>query len=133
MECLFCDIVNNKTHSFKVWENGDFFVFLDIAPINPGHILLIPKIHVEDIFVLPDDLFGRIFKVVKKLSEPLKQVTSAKRIGVAIEGLGVSHAHIHLVPIYKGNELNPERAKRASGIELEKMQKILLNSFKDLH
>jgi histidine triad (HIT) family protein len=132
MECLFCDIANNKTRSFKVWENEDFFAFLDIAPINPGHILLIPKIHAEDVFVLPGDLFGEIFQVVKKLAEPLRQATSAKRIGMAIEGLGVPHAHIHLVPIHKGNDLNPERAKRASEAELKEMQKILLNSFKDL-
>ena len=132
MECLFCNIANNKIPSFKVWENEDFFAFLDIAPINPGHILLIPKIHAEDAFVLPENIFGEIFQIVKKLAEPLKQATSAKRVGVAIEGLGVSHAHIHIVPIHKGNDLNPERAKRASKIELEKMQKILSSSFKDL-
>lgn len=132
MKCLFCDIVNSKIPSFKVWENEDFFAFLDIAPINLGHILLIPKAHVEDIFVLSEDIFGEIFQVVKKLAEPLKQATSAKKIGVAIEGLGVSHAHIHLVPIFKGNDLNPERAKKALLAELKKMQKILLNSFKHI-
>jgi histidine triad (HIT) family protein len=132
MECLFCNIASNKIPSFKVWEDEDFFAFLDIAPINPGHILLIPKIHAEDVFVLPEDLFGEIFQIAKKLIEPLKQATSAKRIGLAIEGLGVSHAHIHIVPIHKGNDLNPERAKRASEVELKEMQGILLNSFKNL-
>jgi len=87
---------------------------------------------VEDVFVLPEDIFGEIFQVAKKLAEPLKQATLAKRIGVAIEGLGVPHAHIHIVPMHKGNDLNPERAKRASEAELKEMQKILLNSFKDL-
>lgn len=132
MECLFCNIINKKIFSFKVWEDENFFAFLDTAPINPGHVLLVPKNHVEDIFVLPDYLFNEIFKATRKLAEPLKQVTSAKRIGIAIEGFSISHAHIHLVPVYKGNDLNPERARKASEAELDKMQKILSNRFKDL-
>ncbi|PIP27944.1 MAG: HIT family protein [Candidatus Moranbacteria bacterium CG23_combo_of_CG06-09_8_20_14_all_35_22] len=132
MKCLFCEIASNKITSFKVWENGEFFAFLDIAPINPGHILIIPKIHVKDVFSLSNDSYNRIFQVAKKLAKPLKKATLAKAIGLAIEGLGVSHAHIHLVPIHKGNDLNPERAKKASLAELKKMQKILLNSFKGL-
>lgn len=99
-------------------------------PINPGHLLIIPKNHMEGIFQLPDALFGEIFQVAKKLSEPLRQATSAKRIGLAIEGLGVPHAHIHLVPIHNGNELNPERAREASESELKKMQESLVEAFR---
>ncbi len=131
MECLFCSIASGKTFSYKVWENEDFFAFLDIIPINQGHILLIPKNHIEEIFDLPDNLFNGIFLAVKKLAGPLKQITSAKRIGVAIEGLGVSHAHIHLVPIHNAGELNPDRAKKATGIELEEIQKLFSKNFID--
>jgi histidine triad (HIT) family protein len=132
MECLFCNIVNRKSPSYKVWEDENFFVFLDIMPINKGHILLVPKSHTEDVFDLSDNLFDKIFQVVRKLAGPLKQATSAKKIGLAIEGLGVSHVHIHIVPIHKGNDLNPERAKKASEMELKKIQKVLLNIFKNL-
>lgn len=132
MECLFCDITNRKTPSFRVWENEDFLAFLDIMPINPGHILLVPKKHVEEIFGLPDHLFNEAFQIAKKLAEPLRQTTSAKRIGIAIEGLGVPHVHIHLVPIHKGNDLNPDRAKKTTEKELGEMQKKLIESFKNL-
>ncbi len=132
MQCIFCDITDNKKSAFKVWENNDFLAFLDVKPINPGHILLIPKNHQEEIFDLEDNLYNEIFKIIKKLSKPLKKITKAKRIGIAIEGLGVPHAHIHLVPIYHGNELNPERAKRVSENELKQMQKILIEGFSNI-
>ncbi|MEI7777571.1 MAG: hypothetical protein WCI52_03095 [bacterium] len=65
--------------------------------------------------------------MTKKLAEPLKKVTSASRIGLAIEGFGVPHAHMHLVPVNNGNELNPERARRVSESELMEMQGKLIN------
>lgn len=129
MQCLFCDIINNKIPSFKIWENDDFFVFLDIAPINPGHLLLVPKKHFEEVYDLPEYLYGNLFKTVRITAERLKEATKAKRIGVAIEGLGVSHAHVHLVPVNSGNELNPERAKKATESELKEMQKNLSTFF----
>lgn len=129
MDCIFCKIINNKIDHFKVWENKKFLAFLDRMPINPGHILLIPKKHQEEIFDLENNLYIEIFKIVKKISKPLKLVTKAKRVGIAVEGLGVPHAHIHLVPIYNGNELNPERAKKATEDELKQMQKNLSKSF----
>lgn len=130
MDCIFCKIINNDIDYFKVWENKKFLAFLDRMPINPGHILLIPKKHQEEIFDLEDNLYIEIFKIAKKISKPLKLVTKAKRIGIAVEGLGVPHAHIHLVPIYNGNELNPERAKKATEDELKQMQRNLSKSFK---
>lgn len=118
MQCLFCEIANNKIPSFKIWENEDFSVFLDITPINPGHLLLVPKKHFEEVYDLPEELYSNLFKIVKVLAERLKEATKAKRIGIAIEGFGVPHAHVHLVPVDSGNELNPERAKKASEFEL---------------
>jgi histidine triad (HIT) family protein len=129
MDCIFCKIIKNEIDYFKVWENKKFLAFLDRMPINPGHILLIPKKHQEEIFDLEDNLYIEMFKIAKKISKPLKLVTKAKRVGIAVEGLGVPHAHIHLVPIYNGNELNPERAKKATEDELKQMQKNLSKSF----
>ena len=95
-------------------------------------MLLIPKRHIQGVFDLPDDIYNEIFIVARKLSEPLRQTTSALRIGFAIEGFGVPHAHVHLVPINSGNELNPERSKRTSETELRKMQEKLLNGFEKI-
>lgn len=130
MECIFCKIINNEIPCAKVWENEKFLVFLDIMPINPGHILLIPKNHNEDIFKLEDDLYNEIFKTARKLSEPLKKVTNAKKVGMMIIGFDVKHAHLHLVPLHKGPELNPERAKKASEGELQQMQLKLVEAFR---
>ena len=132
MKCIFCDIANNITNSYKVWEDENFFAFLDITPMNPGHILVIPKIHYEDVYDMPSSLYTDLFIAIKKISPILKKVTSAKRIGLAIEGFGVAHVHIHLVPVNKGNELNPERARHLPEKELQEMQEALKDAFKDL-
>ena len=131
-KCIFCKIVNNEIPAYKIWENDNFLAFLDVNPINPGHILLIPKKHFEEIFDLNNDLYDEAFEIVKKISKPLRAVTNSKKIGIAIEGLGVLHAHIHVVPIYNGNELNSERAKSAKPEELREMQEKLIKYFENL-
>ena len=132
MECIFCKIIKGEIPSYKVWEDGDFFVFLDIAPINPGHILVVPKLHRDDLYTLPDELYIKLFMRVKKLAVALKKALSAKRIGLIVEGFGVAHAHAHLVPINQGNELNPEKAKKATEKELKRMQEILRLAFENM-
>lgn len=126
MQCLFCDIINNKKPALKVWENDKFLVILDIRPINPGHLLLIPKEHVGEAFEISEPLFSELFQTAKKIATPLKKAVSAARIGLAIEGFSVPHVHLHLVPVNNGNELNPERAKEVSENELKKIQIHLL-------
>lgn len=102
-ECVFCNIVSGKLAAPKIWEDKDFYAFLDHKPINPGHTLLIPKKHAEYIFELEEPLYGRIFKSAKKLAKPLREAMQSQRIGVLVEGFGVAHLHIHLVPINKGD------------------------------
>jgi histidine triad (HIT) family protein len=117
-DCIFCKIANNEIPSHSVWENERFFVFADIHPINPGHLLIIPKEHTDLIFDLPDDRYAEIFMIAKMLSAPLKRAMGAKRIGIAVEGFGVEHVHLHLVPVNGPNELNPERARAMDEKEL---------------
>lgn len=102
-ECVFCNIVAGKLAAPKIWEDKDFYAFLDHKPINPGHTLLIPKKHAEYIFELEEPLYGRIFKNAKKLAKPLREAMKSQRVGVLVEGFGVAHLHIHLVPINKGD------------------------------
>lgn len=80
--------------------------------------MIIPKHHIDYVFDLEEPLYSELFRVTKELSEPIKQAMQANRIGVVIEGFGVSHLHVHLVPINGVNELNPTRAKRATTEEL---------------
>lgn len=116
--CLFCKIIKGKIPSYKIWEDENFFAFLNINPINPGHTILVPKKHLDYIFDLEEPLYSEIFKTAKKLSRPLKKATGAEKIGLAIEGLAIRHIHIHLVPVNKVNDLDPNKAKKASSEEL---------------
>jgi histidine triad (HIT) family protein len=104
-DCIFCKFALNKAKFVKVWEDKNFLAFLDHKPITEGHTLLIPKQHFEYIFDLNDKLYNKIFKRAKQLSKPLKTALEATRIGVIVEGFGVNHVHIHLVPLKKGGEL----------------------------
>ncbi len=122
MHCLFCNFVNNEEDCFKVWEDDLFIAFLDIHPINPGHTLVVPKKHYADVFEMDKSTYSRIFEVARFLASKMKLAFDAPRVGLAIEGFGVEHVHIHLVPVYKGNELNPERAKEVSAEELRHSQ-----------
>ena len=116
--CIFCKILNGSAPAHKIWENENFFAFLDINPVNPGHTMVIPKHHIDYVFDLGEPLYSELFRVAKELSEPIKRATQASRIGVVIEGFSVSHLHVHLVPMNDVNELNPTRATRATAEEL---------------
>lgn len=126
-DCLFCKIIKGEVPSYKVWEDENFFAFLNINPINPGHTILVPKKHLDYIFDLEEPLYLEIFKTAKKLSEPLKRAVGAKRIALAIEGFVIPHIHIHLVPVNRVNDLDPNRAKKGNPEELSEMMERIKN------
>jgi histidine triad (HIT) family protein len=107
--CIFCRIIEGIEPAHRIWESDDFLAFLTIHPCNPGHTCLIPKAHVDYIFDLQEPLYSGIFHVAKPLSKTLKLATGAKRIGIAVEGFGVPHVHLDLVPLYNVSELDPHR------------------------
>ena len=109
-DCIFCKIVGKEIPAHIVKEDENVLVFLDANPVNPGHLLIIPKVHVESVFELPDEQYKNIFETAKALSTPLQNAMQSRKIGIAVEGFGVPHAHVHLVPLHNPNELNPERA-----------------------
>src|SRR3989338_6710805 len=119
--CIFCKFIRGEVNVEKIYEDEKFFAFLDIRPLNPGHTLLIPKEHTDYIFDIEEPLYSEMFKTAKKLAGPIKNVIQSRRIGIIVEGFGVPHAHIHLVPINRGYELDPNRTKPATGKELGKM------------
>ena len=128
-KCIFCKISNAELPHHKIWENDNFLAVLDVNPINPGHTLVIPKKHIDYIFDLQDKTYSEIFKVVKKIAGPLRKAMKSKRIGIAIEGFGVAHVHIHLVPINTENELDPHRAIKARERDLVKIAKKIRRMF----
>ena len=111
MSSIFSKIVNGDIHAFKVAEDDNHLAFLDIHPIAKGHVLVIPKKETDYIFDLDSEEYLGLFSFVKKVAKAMDQVISCDRIGVAVIGLEVPHAHIHLVPLRDVSDINFERPK----------------------
>ncbi len=106
MASIFTRIIKGEIPCYKVAENDEFFAFLDINPLSRGHSLVVPKIEVDYIFDLDEDMYARMNVFAKKLAHAIEKSVRCKRIGIAVIGLEVPHAHIHLVPINEINDLN---------------------------
>ena len=97
-DCVFCKIVREKANEDIVYEDENFLAFLDINPVNYGHVLVIPKVHYDMMLDLPDELIGKIFTKSKELMHKVKEATKADFVVLAVVGIDVPHFHIHLVP-----------------------------------
>jgi histidine triad (HIT) family protein len=106
MATLFSKIVLGEIPCFKVAESDDFLAFLDIQPLAKGHVLVIPKIEVDYLFDIDDDLLAKMIIFSKDVANKIKNVIPCKKVGVAVIGLEVPHAHIHLVPINSISDIN---------------------------
>ncbi len=118
MPSIFTKIINREIPAHIVWENEKFIATMDIRPVNPGHMLVIPKQEIGYIFDMNDSDYSDLMLTAKKLAGPLKMATNAKRVGLVVEGFGVDHVHIHLIPINEANQLDPHRAKEVADEEL---------------
>jgi len=99
MAGIFSKIVKGEIPSYKICEDENYFAFLDINPLKEGHTLVIPKEETDYLFDLNDDLLGGMMVFAKKVALAIDQTIDCKRVGVAVLGLEVPHAHIHLVPL----------------------------------
>ena len=99
MSSIFTKIINGEIPSYKIAEDERYYAFLDINPLAKGHSLVIPKKEIDYFFDLDDELLAGINIFCKKVAVGIKKVIDCERIGVAVIGLEVSHAHIHLIPI----------------------------------
>lgn len=107
MASIFSKIINGEIPSYKVAESDQYYAFLDINPLAPGHTLVIPKQEVDYIFDLDEATYAGLFAFAKEVGRAIESVTPCKRLGVVIYGLDVPHAHIHLIPLQgTGNEIN---------------------------
>ena len=119
LDCLFCKVVAGTWSAVKIWENEKLLAFLDSKPVHPGHTLIIPKIHIDSIFEIQDPLYIDLFEAAKVLSGPIKKFAGTPRVGFAVEGFGVPHAHLHIVPLEHGAELVPNRSTMPATSEEE--------------
>ena len=106
MATIFSRIVNGEIPCYKIAEDEQFFAFMDINPVAVGHTLVIPKREDDYIFNLEDDEIGAMMVFAKKVAKALEKAVPCKRIGVAVIGLEVPHAHIHLIPISQEGDMD---------------------------
>lgn len=99
MATIFTRIIQGEIPCYKIAENERFFAFLDINPLSEGHTLVVPKHETDYLFNLDDEELGQMMVFAKKVAAAIEKAIPCKRIGVAVIGLEVPHAHIHLVPI----------------------------------
>jgi histidine triad (HIT) family protein len=114
MATLFTRIANGEIPSWKVAENEDYYAFLDISPLAPGHTLVIPK-KVEDdyIFHLDEATYNGLWAFARKVAVAVKAAVPCKRVGVAVLGMEVPHTHIHLVPLQTEGDLDFRKVRPA--------------------
>jgi histidine triad (HIT) family protein len=108
---IFSKIINGEIPAYKVAENDNFLAFLDIFPLSKGHTLVIPKNETDYIFDMESEEYANLWKFAQKVAIAQKKVIDCQRIGVAVIGLEVAHAHIHLVPINGVEDINFSREK----------------------
>ena len=106
MATIFSRIVKGEIPCYKIAEDERFFAFMDINPVAVGHTLVIPKREDDYIFNLEDDEIGAMMVFAKKVAKALEKAVPCKRIGVAVIGLEVPHAHIHLIPISQEGDMD---------------------------
>jgi len=130
-ECIFCNIVAGEIPSKKIFEDEQFFAFLDIFPAGRGHTLVIPKAHFADIHSIPAELYGGVAAAAKKVADLLQEKLGSE--GTSIFQMNreagwqtVFHAHIHVVPRWSGDALHkPWDIAPADSAELDELQKLL--------
>ena len=108
---LFSKIVSGEIPAYKVAETIDFLAFLDINPLAEGHVLVIPKQEVDYLFDMDDALYTELQIFAKIVATGLKKAVPCKKVGVAVIGLEVPHAHIHLIPMNRVDDMNFARPK----------------------
>ena len=113
MATIFTKIAKGEIPSYKCAENEDFYAFLDIAPLAKGHTLVIPK-HVEDdyLFHLDEKTYEGLMKFAREVAVALKAAVPCQRVGVAVLGMEVPHAHIHLVPLQTEGDMDFRKEKK---------------------
>lgn len=106
MPSIFTKIINGEIPCHKIAETEDYFAFLDVFPCAPGHTLVVPKKEIDYLFDMSDELYLGLMAFAKSIEPAIKKAVPCKRVGVAVIGLEVPHAHVHLIPMNSLNDMN---------------------------
>ena len=122
MASLFTKIINGEIPCYKIAEDENYFAFLDIFPLSKGHTLVVPKKEIDYIFDIDDATLSGLILFSKKIALAIDKSVTCIRVGVAVVGLEVPHAHVHLIPLHGAHEIDFSRPKLK--LEKEEMEKI---------
>lgn len=134
-ECIFCKIINGELPSATIYENENFKVILDRFPSTLGHVLVLPKQHIENIFEMPEQTAGEIFKLVTKIASIMKKQLNCDGLNIiqnngTAAGQSVNHFHIHIIPRYKKDGLLALwKATEPTDEQIEQMKQKLSKAF----
>ena len=121
---IFTKIVNREIPAYKIAEDENYLAFLDVNPNAKGHTLCIPKQEINKIFDMEDELYLGLMKFSKKIAIALEKTVPCKRVGMAVVGLGVPHAHVHLIPL---NEMDEMRFHNKVALSKEEFEALARN------
>lgn len=131
MSSIFTKIVNGEIPSYKIAEDDNYYAFLDIFPLAKGHTLVIPKKEVDYIFDLDEETYSGLQIFARKVALALKEALPCKKVGVAVLGLEVPHAHIHLIPMQSEQDINfANPKKKFSPEEFEEIRSLIVEKLK---
>lgn len=124
---IFSKIIQGEIPAYKIAENELFFAFLDIFPLQKGHVLVVPKIEVDKVFELPDNYLSQILVFAKPIAAAIEASFPCDRVSMVTVGLEVPHAHLHLIPINQADDLNFANPKlQLSKAELIEVQEAII-------
>lgn len=131
-DCLFCKIVQGEIPSDRVYEDEHTYAFLDIKPVHPGHTLVIPKVHAEDIFEISPENWRHTLEAVRLIAPKVKNATGADGLNLVMNnkrsaGQLVDHVHIHLIPRFEGDGLHGFPQKESTPEERTEMAERIRN------
>jgi histidine triad (HIT) family protein len=122
MASIFSKIISGEIPCYKIAETTNCFAFLDVFPLREGHVLIVPKNEVDNIFDLEKSVYNELWQFSQTIAVAIKKAIPCTKVGIAVIGLEVPHAHVHLVPIHEANDLNFTQAKMK--IEKDRMLEI---------
>ena len=118
MASIFSRIIAGEIPCHKIAENDQYFAFLDVFPCAVGHVLVVPKQEIDYLFDLNDELYAGLMAFAKQIEPAIRQAVPCKRVGVAVIGLEVPHAHVHLIPMNSMSDMNFHNKLKLSQEEL---------------
>lgn len=125
MSSIFTKIINGEIPCYKIDEDENFLAFLDVNPNAKGHTLCVPKLEINKIFDVEDDLYLGLMQFSKKIAVALEKTVACKRIGMAVIGLEVPHAHVHLIPLNEMDEMRFQNKVSMTKEEFEDLAKAI--------